>query len=182
MDQEQQFDDDVMLQIALQMSITEPAEVSAAPAESPEAVVSTEGTKEDSTAVPNEELPIDEALVLKDGSIVEETTAVLDKGGSSALPFLTTAGEIVLSVPNECVAVEAAVQPVAEPPKVVTVPETNKAADTSPKKKKKKKSGYASLMAGVMAPTLSADEKMRVAEERMKAGMGGGEFSKLDKI
>mmetsp|Transcript_13460 Transcript_13460/g.22792 ORF Transcript_13460/g.22792 Transcript_13460/m.22792 type:complete len:117 (-) Transcript_13460:410-760(-) len=87
MDQEQQFDDDVMLQIALQMSITEPAEVSAAPAESPEAVVSTEGTKEDSTAVPNEELPIDEALVLKDGSIVEETTAVLDKGGSSALPF-----------------------------------------------------------------------------------------------
>jgi surface antigen len=55
-------------------------------------------------------------------------------------------------------------------------------AATSPKKKKKKKNGYADLLAGVMAPTLSDTDKEQELESKMKASLGGGQFSKLDRI
>ena len=50
------------------------------------------------------------------------------------------------------------------------------------KKAKKKKGGYASLMASVMAPTLSDADKAAELEAKVAKGLGGGQFSKLEKI
>ena len=56
------------------------------------------------------------------------------------------------------------------------------ASAEAPKKKKKKLSGYAAMMANITAPTASEDDKKRELEEKMKQGLGGGQFSKLDRI
>jgi hypothetical protein len=53
------------------------------------------------------------------------------------------------------------------------------------KKKKKKKGGYASMMSGIMAPpamtrTISAERRDHV--EKIGKDLGGGAFTKLDKI
>jgi hypothetical protein len=47
---------------------------------------------------------------------------------------------------------------------------------------KKKKDGYAAMMAGVMAPTQTDADKKRLQDEKLRAALGGGHFSKLDKI
>jgi hypothetical protein len=65
----------------------------------------------------------------------------------------------------------------AEPEKAVAAVQAD-----SPKKKKKKKNTYASMMADVMAPTLSEQDKQRETEEKLKKCVGGGQFSKLEKI
>lgn len=54
--------------------------------------------------------------------------------------------------------------------------------DSSPKKKKKRKDTYAAMMASVMAPTMTEAEKKAEAEKKLRSSMGGGQFSKLDKI
>ena len=57
-----------------------------------------------------------------------------------------------------------------------------KTTDPSPKKKKKKKNTYASMMADVMKPKLSEAEKKEELDSKLKSQVGGGQFSKLDKI
>ena len=94
-------------------------------------------------------------------------------------PIATTA-PMVTEAPDMSPVEEASASPAASEPLPVK-PAATVQAD-SPKKKKKKKNAYASMMAGVMAPTLTDEEKKRENDEKIKRSMGGGQFSKLDKI
>eukprot|EP01083_Nonionella_stella_P155846 504015_1 len=122
---DQEFDDSQMLQLALQMSLQQP---------SPRPEMAT-------TEAPNVEVPL-----------------------SSAIP------ESAASTSN-------ASEPTPVPEKVATVP----LAD-SPKKKKKKKNSYANMMASVMNTEVSEEDKQKEIDDKLKRSMGGGQFSKLDKI
>jgi hypothetical protein len=53
--------------------------------------------------------------------------------------------------------------------------------EKSPKKRKKKQ-GYADMMAVITAPTVTEAEKQQQLERRLREGLGGGQFSKLDRI
>lgn len=55
-------------------------------------------------------------------------------------------------------------------------------AAPKPTKKKKKKNAYASMMQGIMAPQQTEAEKNLAEISKLKSGLGGGQFSKLDKI
>ena len=62
--------------------------------------------------------------------------------------------------------------------------DTTSTAPIAPVKKvkKAKKNKYKDLMAGLTAPTRTEDELTKAHEDKLKKGMGGGQFSKLDKI
>ena len=140
-----QIDDDVMLQLALSMSLQHPQ---SPPSNSPEATGATE--------------------------VGVTPTKTEEVAGSTA----ETSSEAAVSAPTEKAESSAASEPTGQ---AVGTSEA-KAADTSPKKKKKKKNTYAAMMADVMKPKLSEDEKREQFESKLKGQVGGGEFSKLDKI
>ena len=71
----------------------------------------------------------------------------------------------------------AAASPKAASPKQPAIPEEKKV-----KKKKKKKQSYQDLMSSFTAPTQTDDEVRQAHQARLAASLGGGEFSKLDKI
>ena len=51
------------------------------------------------------------------------------------------------------------------------------------KKKKKKKQSYKDMMADILKPKISEDEKLKLKNDDMKEnGLGGGKFDKLIKI
>jgi hypothetical protein len=119
---DQEFDDDIMLQLAMAMSMQASAQITP-----PASVV---------------EVPVG---VTKDD---EDTPALIGSSDPSAT------GDVEALLP----------------------------LDNSIKKKRKKKDSYASLMANVMAPTLSDEEKRKENDAKLKSQLGGGQFSKLEKI
>ncbi len=67
----------------------------------------------------------------------------------------------------------------AAPP--LQVPEPQRAEKA--KKKRKKKSSYNDIMSGMMAQsTRSSEDALREQRQRIKQNLGGGHFSKLDRI
>lgn len=46
----------------------------------------------------------------------------------------------------------------------------------------KKKKKYADIMASIMAPTVSTEEKKKEMDKKIKISLGGGQFVKLEKI
>lgn len=80
----------------------------------------------------------------------------------------------------------AAEQPVAEPASAFNVvpDSSNKLAsdeDSPAKKKKKKKTSYKSMMAGMLEGN-SASRDLEKEKEKLREGMGGGNFKKIDQI
>jgi hypothetical protein len=146
-DIDQPFDDDMMLQLALQMSMQQD------PAAATSLVVS-------SAAAPG-----------------ENTTMAVDSPAHSPAH---AAGVATAAVAATDMAASTPTTPV--PAALLAI--AADAASVSPvkKKKKKKKNSYKDMMAGVMAPTRTEEEANRAQEEKMKRTLGGGQFSKLDKI
>ena len=93
---------------------------------------------------------------------VQALEAALAAGNSTAAAASTPAGSVGLSASTSAA---AALTPVEEKPK-----------------KKKKKQGYADMMAAITAPKSTNDEKQEQLERRLREGLGGGQFSKLDRI
>lgn len=92
-------------------------------------------------------------------------------------PALTVKSEIV-SAPAASTAVEekVAVGPVPSPSTREPLDET-----ASPeKKKKKKKTSYKSMMAGMLEGSGAKD--LEKEKEKLRDGMGGGHFKKIDHI
>jgi len=54
--------------------------------------------------------------------------------------------------------------------------------DTVLKKKKKKSTGYKALMKDIKGEKKSVEEERRLQKEKIQQSLGGGTFSKLDKI
>ena len=75
-----------------------------------------------------------------------------------------------------------------EPKLIVTTPITSKTKPkTVPnaptkKKKKKKKNTYKSMMADIMKPTRTNDERKEDNKEHIAKSLGGGKFKKFDKL
>lgn len=140
---DQQFDDDLMLQRALQMSLEQPS--------TPAAVVTAEKTAPEAT----------------EAQLTDSSPAPADKE--------------VLSSSTGMAADSAAVSPAQDSP--VEIEKTvNAAPKESPKKKKKKKNSYANMMTEIMKPKMTDEDKERELAEKMNKSLGGGTFSKLDKI
>merc|ERR1712070_568186 len=134
---DQQFDDDAMLQLALSMSLQQ--------TQSPPATA-------------------DSVANVTDSALVDQGEGI----GAESTP----ASPPMVESPAPAAESESATASIMEA----------KPTDASPKKKKKKKNGYAAMMAGVMKPQLSDEQKKHQTDEKLRSGMGGGEFSKLDKI
>ena len=51
------------------------------------------------------------------------------------------------------------------------------------KKKKKKKQSYKDMMAQILKPTITAEERVQLKKQSMEQNaLGGGRFSKMEKI
>ena len=51
------------------------------------------------------------------------------------------------------------------------------------KKKKKKKQSYKNMMAQILKPTITTEERIRLKKQSMQENaLGGGRFSKMEKI
>lgn len=139
-----------------------------------------ETTAETSTEKPADTVDVEAEKVAEEGAAAEPSSSV---ESTSALPNcdapVTIHSAAAEAVPEPEIVAKAPAHEAAQaqPPTAEPRP-----AEASPKKKKKKKTGYAAMMAGVMAPTLSEEEKLKATDAKMRAGMGGGEFSKLHKI
>ena len=68
--------------------------------------------------------------------------------------------------------------------KSTQTPTVEKPIETEKKKKKKKKKlSYNDMMAQILKPTISNEERMRLKKESMEQNaLGGGRFSKMEKI
>ena len=70
--------------------------------------------------------------------------------------------------------------------KTTQTPTIEKPIETEKKKKKKKKKkklSYNDMMAQILKPTISNEERMRLKKESMEQNaLGGGRFSKMEKI
>ena len=143
MENDQMFDDEAMLELALAMSLQSPASMSPRSEGHPPGAASALLGEPDAA------------------STAEEATTAED------VPLPSAAEVVVAAVPIQDV--EAAAVAKAAGPE-------------SPQKKKKKKDTYASMMATVMAPSVSDEEKKRELDVKLKSTLGGGQFSKLDKI
>jgi hypothetical protein len=84
--------------------------------------------------------------------------------------------EAALAAGNSTAAAAASTSAGSAPAAAALAPVQEKA------KKKKKKQGYADMMAAITAPKLTNDEKQEQLERRLREGLGGGQFSKLDRI
>lgn len=162
---EQPFDDDMMLQLALQMSMQQDAASPASPSEGAPATASLDAEK----ATPTEST---EAVAIER---VQDVVTPNDKIKSS-LSEPVAAQETVPERTPQSVAMET------EETKAAAAKEEKNVTSPMKKKKKKKKNNYKDMMSGIMAPTRSEEEAKKEFEEKMKRTLGGGEFSKLDKI
>jgi len=50
------------------------------------------------------------------------------------------------------------------------------------KKKKKKKQSYKNMMAQILKPTITTEERIRLKKQSMQENALGGRFSKMEKI
>jgi len=140
---DKQFDDDLMLQRALQMSLEQPS--------TPAAVVTAEKTAQEAT----------------EAQLTDSSPSPADKE--------------VLTTSTGMAADSAAVSPAQDSPAEIEKT-VNAAPKESPKKKKKKKNSYANMMSDIMKPKMTDEDKERELAEKMNKSLGGGTFSKLDKI
>ena len=168
-DMEQPFDDDMMLHLALQMSMQQdaasPTSPTAVPSEGAPATASLDAER----ATPSEST---EAVAIE---IVQDVVTPNDKTKSTLLEPVA-AQEIVSERTPQSVAMET------DETKAAAAIEEKNVTSPMKKKKKKKKNSYKDMMSGIMAPTRSEEEARKEYEEKMKQTLGGGEFSKLDKI
>ena len=107
--------------------------------------------------------------------IVQDVVTPNDKTKSTLLEPVA-AQEIVSERTPQSVAMET------DETKAAAAIEEKNVISPMKKKKKKKKNNYKDMMSGIMAPTRSEEEARKEYEEKMKQTLGGGEFSKLDKI
>jgi len=138
---DQQFDDDVMLQLALQMSLQ------AQPPQSPTAELAPHEAATDAAVKDGAAEPVAHAEAAEDAGVAEAGKA--SDAGAAPAPL------------------PASAEPTMETPK---------------KKKKAKKNRYKDLIAARMASPRTDEEVQREHREKLKASMGGGEFSKVEKI
>jgi hypothetical protein len=69
----------------------------------------------------------------------------------------------------------------SEPVTVETAVPVKQFTATKPKKMKKKKASYKSMMAGIVNTSDTTDKEAKELE-KIQSNMGGGQFSKIDKI
>jgi len=157
---DQQFDDDVMLQLALQMSLQ------AQPPQSPTAEAAPH------EAAPGAQEDVADAEV---GTVVPATPAEpvpapvhQTPGHADAEATTTVSAEGAAAVPASPVATCAEAEPVAN--------------ETPKKKKKVKKNRYKDIIASRMTSSRTDEDVQREHKEKLEASMGGGQFSKVEKI
>ena len=91
----------------------------------------------------------------------------LEASSSSSSSAATQSTEIVMDVDGEGAAVKK---------KVKTKTKTKK------KKKKKKKNSYKAMMAAMMKPSQSPAERRAASDSHIAANLGGGEFTKFERL
>ena len=92
----------------------------------------------------------------------------LEASSSSSSSAATQSTEIVMDVDGEGAAVKK---------KVKTKTKTKKK-----KKKKKKKNSYKAMMAAMMKPSQSPAERRAASDSHIAANLGGGEFTKFERL
>ena len=90
----------------------------------------------------------------------------LEASSSSSSSAATQSTEIVMDVDGEGAAVKK---------KVKTKTKTKK-------KKKKKKNSYKAMMAAMMKPSQSPAERRAASDSHIAANLGGGEFTKFERL
>tara|TARA_B110000208_G_scaffold177086_1_gene223997 strand:+ start:261 stop:608 length:348 start_codon:yes stop_codon:yes gene_type:complete len=89
----------------------------------------------------------------------------LEASSSSSSSAATQSTEIVMDVDGEGAAVKKKVK-----------------TKTKKKKKKKKKNSYKAMMAAMMKPSQSPAERRAASDSHIAANLGGGEFTKFERL
>ena len=165
MQSDQEFDDDAVLQLALAMSM-------ASEATSP---TSPKPAEEDATTA---EMPAVEG----EAAPMEDESADVHVAPATAEPAVVAVAAPAAAAPAASEPAPAVPEPTPPEPTPPPAAEEARPAAKSPVKKKKKKNAYASMMAGIMAPTMTDEEKAAEQLKKLQSGLGGGTFSKLDKL
>ena len=90
--------------------------------------------------------------------------------------------EACLSNPHTVVSSRPQLDAQSNPGSPACDPRSDSATEKKKKKKKKKKDNFKNIMNGILIPSTSEEDRRKSEMEKLRSHLGGGHFSKLDKI